>query len=329
MKYKYTVEKIREKRSSRFGILTTLCLLTLIAIGGSVYTFREQLIELVRQPDLLEYPEAKRCSECHQSIYESWKESRHSIAWKSKTYIEATKNRSKEKCLPCHIPEEVKAGIKPVPRIKNREDGVYCVPCHVIENKMNGPYDLFSPPHPTVQNPEYRKSKICGSCHEKTYDQWVSSGSEKTCQDCHMPRSKKRLVQKFPLEYLHSKKLVGDHRFIRGEITDQDLLVSSEMKSNRLHITLLNRLIPHLLPTATSGDPRLFLYIRFFDRDGNEIEKTKEIFAPQQKTALPFGEKMMLQYKPARETSRIEILLQFKASWSKEKKIIRKIELAL
>jgi hypothetical protein len=321
--------KNHQKRSGRFGILTTLCLLTFIAIGSSAYIFREHLIELVRQPDLLEYPEAKRCSECHQSIYEAWKESRHSIAWKSKTYIEATKNRSKEKCLPCHIPEEVKAGIKPVPRDKNREDGIYCVPCHVIENKMNGPYDLFSPPHPTVQNPEYRKSKICGSCHEKTYKEWVSSSSQKTCQECHMPRLKKRLVQKFPLELLHSKKMVGDHRFIHGEITNQDLLVSGKIEGNQLNVSLLNRLIPHMLPTATSGDPRLFLYIRFFDRAGKEIEKYKEIFAPQQETALPFGEKIFLTYKPTMDTSRIEILLQYKSSWSKEKKVIRHIKLTL
>ena len=309
------------------GFLAAFGLLTIVALAGFVYILREQLVKLVRQQDLLEYPKAKRCSECHKLIYESWKESRHAIAWKSKTYIEATKNRSKEKCLPCHIPKEVKAGIKPAPRLRNREDGVYCVPCHVIENRMNGPYDLFSPPHPTIQNPEYRKSKICGSCHEKTYKEWVSTGEQKTCQECHMPRIKKRLVQKLPLGLLHSRRLVGDHRFIHGEITGKDLLVSAEIKNNQLFVTLLNRLIPHFLPTATSGDPRMFLYIRFFDRDDNEIEKYKEIFAPQQNTALPFGKKIILKYQPADSANRIEVSLQYKPSWSKEKKVVRSIEL--
>ena len=74
-----------------------------------------------REPQLLQRPEAKRCSECHKAIYEAWNESRHSIAWTSKNYIEASENKSKEKCLPCHIPLPVQ-GEKPTPRLDRRDE---------------------------------------------------------------------------------------------------------------------------------------------------------------------------------------------------------------
>ena len=67
----------------------------------------ETALELVREKELLERPDAKSCSECHEGIYKAWKESRHSVSWISKTYVEASENHSKEKCLACHIPESV------------------------------------------------------------------------------------------------------------------------------------------------------------------------------------------------------------------------------
>lgn len=312
---------------SRIKKLSIIGILAFAAISPFVYLYRDQLIELVRQKDLMEYPDAKRCSECHRSIYDSWKESRHSVAWSSKTYIQETQNRSKEKCLPCHIPKEVKAGVKPTPRLKNRDDGVYCVPCHAVDNAMNGPYDLFSPPHPTRQNLEYGKSKICGSCHVKTYKEWKASGSLKTCQGCHMPRSKKRLVQKFPLGLFHSKKPVGDHSFVHGKIKAQDLLFYAELKENKVVVTLLNRSIPHLLPTAENGDPRLFLYVKYFNSSDEKTDQYKEILAPQLDTALPPGEKIIFQYPWTNKTKRVEASLQYKPAWSKEKKEVLHFQL--
>ena len=160
-------------------------LLTIVVVVAGVFYYiinhgfhlvPDPMKRLLRQTDLLENSSAKSCYECHKTIYESWKKSRHSQAWISENYIKDSDNRSKEKCLPCHIPQEVRAGIKPDPRTWVRDDGVYCVPCHVVNKEMNGPYDLFAPPHPTRQNPEYRKSKICGTCHQKTFKEWEAVG---------------------------------------------------------------------------------------------------------------------------------------------------------
>ena len=59
----------------------------------------DALVAQARQPELLKYPEAKRCSECHQAIFDAWNKSRHSVAWVSEGYVKASENHSKEKCL--------------------------------------------------------------------------------------------------------------------------------------------------------------------------------------------------------------------------------------
>ena len=128
----------------------------------------EKVLELARDPEILKKPPAKKCSECHKEIYKAWKDSRHSVSWASDNFIEASDNRTKEKCLPCHIPKSVQ-GDKPSPRLELRDEGIYCVSCHFIDNKMQGPYDLLAPPHPTFRNPDNIRSKISGSCHQKTF----------------------------------------------------------------------------------------------------------------------------------------------------------------
>lgn len=281
----------------------------------------ESALELAREPDLLEQPEAKRCGDCHKTIYDSWKKSRHSISWTSKTYIEASENRSKEKCLACHIPQSV-TGEKPSPRLDRRDEGIYCVSCHFINNKMNGPYDLIAPPHPTYRNPDYVRSNFCGSCHQKTFKEWQATKVEDTCQDCHMPRVRARLTQKFGLNLLHKKKWVGDHRFLHGEINEKSIEMEASFQESFFKVSLLNKTVPHSIPTADNGDPRLYLYIKFINTAGKEVDSVKEIIAPQQETALPFNKKIFFQYRLFEPVSQAQIVLKYQPAWSKEKELI-------
>jgi hypothetical protein len=279
------------------------------------------VLELAREPDLLEKPEAKRCADCHKTIYDSWKKSRHSISWTSKTYIEASENRSKEKCLACHIPESI-TGEKPSPRLDHRDEGIYCVSCHFKDNKMNGPYDLVAPPHPTYRNPEYVRSNFCGSCHQKTFKEWKATAVEDTCQDCHMPRIRARLTQKAGLSLLHKKKWVGDHRFLHGEITEKDITMEASFQGKFFKISLLNKTVPHTVPTADNGDPRLYLYIKFLNEAGEEIDSAKEIISPQQETALPFNKKVDYQFRLFNPVAQANIVLKYQPAWSKEKELV-------
>lgn len=296
-----------------------------LAINNAPAIIPDFVVALVRQPDLLEFPKAKRCSECHEQIFENWKKSRHSQAWISKNYIKDSENRSKEKCLACHIPVEVHPETKPDPRLKEREEGIFCVPCHVHDKTMNGPYELFSPPHPTRKNPDYRKSNFCGACHQKTFKEWQVTGTEKTCQECHMPHSKERLVQKFPLHFLHSKKNVADHSFPVGEIKEEDLIVLARWTNDKIVVTLKNQSIPHHLPTADNGDPRLYLYVLLSDASEEEMDQFKEIFSPQQETALPYGKTIQFDFQTPKPTRQVEVLIKYKSAWSDERKVIRRL----
>jgi hypothetical protein len=277
----------------------------------------EIALELVRDQEILKRPPAKKCSECHKNIFKAWKESRHSVSWLSETFIEASENRSKEKCLPCHIPQSVQ-GEKPEPRTDLRDEGIYCVSCHFINNKMHGPYDLLAPPHPTFRNPDYVRSNFCSSCHQKTFKEWKATQIEDTCQDCHMPRKKGRLTQKTGLNLLHKKRWVADHSFLHGKITEKDVVFKATWEENFFNISLENQTIPHFVPTADNGDPRLYVYIKFFNGK-EEVDNAKEIIAPQQETALPYNKKIYYRYRLFDAVSKAVVKLKYQPAWSKEK----------
>ena len=278
-----------------------------------------KLVEFAREPELIKNPPAKTCEECHTSIFESWKKSRHSKSWISEFYTEDSENHSKEKCLPCHIPQTVNPGEKPEPRMDHRDDGVYCVSCHFKDGAMRGPYDLLSPPHPTRKVAEFRKSVFCGSCHEKTYKEWQATGQQRTCQSCHMGRTKARLTQKFPLNILHRKRSVADHSFPHGKISPGDLAVELTFQNTKATLSLTNLSVPHFLPTADNGDPRLYAYTSFMNSSGEEVGTEKEIISPQKETALPWNKPITYNYYIDSSTVSAKVSLQYKPAWTKEK----------
>lgn len=278
------------------------------------------LVELARKSELIKTPPAKTCSECHAKIFESWQKSRHSKAWVSEFYTEDSENHSKEKCLPCHVPQTVNPGQKPDPRLDNRDDGVYCVSCHLKDGEMRGPYDLFSPSHPTREVGEFRKSVFCGSCHEKTYKEWMATDRERSCQSCHMPRVMGRLTQKFPLSFLHRKRQVADHSFPHGGFDPDNILLELQFENEKASLSLTNLKIPHGFPTADNGDPRLYVYISFLDAQGEEVTSEKEIIAPQKETALPWQKAIVYPYRVNAKTEKARVSIQYKLAWSKEKK---------
>lgn len=184
---------------------------------------------------------------------------------------------------------------------------------------MNGPYELYSPPHPTKKNADYRASKFCSGCHQKTFKEWQATEVEDTCQSCHMPRKKARLVQKPLLNLLHSKKEVADHRFLHGNLSSEDIAVEVELDASELRVFLTNKTVPHRLPTADSGDPRLYLLLEMFSDSNESLDRFKEILAPQQDTALLYKQKKKFEFPLEKLVKQIRLTLKYKAAWSKEK----------
>ena len=137
-----------------------------------------------------------------------------------------------------------------------------------------------------------------------------------------MPRKKDRLTDKFPLSLLHKRKWVGNHKFLHGDLTEKDILLEAEFKDGLFNFSLLNKTVPLNVPSADNGDPRLYLYITFLNEDGEQVDQTKEILAPQQDTALPFNKKVSFSYRLFNLVAQANIVLKYQSAWSKEKDLV-------
>jgi len=296
-----------------------LLLLLLLFAGGC-----ERLETVFVEEDLLQRPPAKRCSDCHAEIYREWKKSRHFHAWTSENFKIESENYAKVKCLSCHAPHQVDPQKKPLLRAEFREDGVSCVACHFKEETgaMHGPLKVWSPPHPSRQDLSYTKSSFCAGCHRETYKEWKIAKVENTCQSCHMPSlGRKDLIQKFPFHLFHLAKPRTSHEFPSLKAKSEDIKV--ELKPGRLVLTNVG--VPHNLPTADQGDPRLYLIAEITYSDGRR-RTVKKLFSPQSKTALVYGEPREVRIPPG-EVKEVKIRLLRKLAWSKEKKLIKEVTL--
>ncbi len=279
----------------------------------------EKLESVFIEEDLLQRPQAKRCMDCHADIYEEWKESRHYHAWTSEQFKIESENYSKLKCLPCHAPHQVDPDKKPVLRAEFKADGVSCVACHFKEEtkSMHGPLKVWSPPHPSKKDLAYVRSNFCAGCHQETFKEWRRSGTIKTCQSCHMPDlGKKDLIQKFPYYLFHLSKPRSSHRFPSLKAKPEDLRF--ELKDNVLYIT--NYRIPHNLPTADQGDPRLYIIARVYYRNG-KVRTVRKLLSAQSKQVLAFREPFPLKL-PKGEIEEVRVRVLRKLAWKKEKDLI-------
>ncbi len=292
-----------------------ILLLFLLSLSGCG-SFEDIFVE----EDLLQRPKSKRCSDCHAEIYREWERSRHALAWKSESFKRESENYTKSKCLSCHAPHQVDPDKKPTLRVEFKDDGVGCVACHFKEETkaIHGPLKVWSPPHPSKQDLAYIKSNFCAGCHQETYKEWKIAKVEKSCQDCHMPSlGKKDLIQKFPFHYFHLAKPRHSHEFPTLIAKDEDVKVWFE--GNKLYIKNVG--VPHNLPTADQGDPRLYLIAEVSYRNGRK-RKLRRIFSPQAGNPLPYNVPVGINIPHAEGVVSIKVKLLRKLSWKREKEII-------
>ncbi|WP_457643739.1 multiheme c-type cytochrome [Persephonella sp.] len=273
------------------------------------------------EEDLLDRPPSKRCGECHQKIYNQWMHSRHSVSWTSGEFVRSSKNRTKKKCLSCHAPLEVLPEKQPVVREKLREEGVNCFSCHYREEtgSIHGPYEVFSPPHYSTYDPDYISSKICAGCHRKTYSQWKASGSDRTCQNCHMPSKKDRLIQKFPFMYLHSKKELHNHRFPALKADRKDMELSLEEKDGMVILRVKNTGIPHRFPAAQQGNPRVYITLKGIS-GGNEVYTETVMLTA--KTGIDYMKTKEFYFFPDVKTERFSVIVERKLSYQEKREVL-------
>ena len=165
------------------------------------------------------------CKECHQAVWEEWKQSHHEFAWRNPEprRKELSDNFKNKDCIPCHAPRpliEVGYGKRPLEREDNRDDGVNCMTCHRYKNVMAAANDLSpaasdAPCNPVTWAP-IREMNLCAPCHDqhKVNRDWSNTrfaveGSDEymDCNDCHMP------LRPGPGTKGGTRKTHRDHRF--------------------------------------------------------------------------------------------------------------------
>ena len=122
-----------------------------------------------------------------------------------------------KKCNVCHYPQPLAypdmQSLKidpPKPRESNHERGVTCASCHMTpEGKIRGPYEVDAP-HETVMEPRMQTSVACAYCHSagprvigkqtQTFLEWREDFfkpglGRQQCQDCHMPKTVRKLAE--------------------------------------------------------------------------------------------------------------------------------------
>ncbi len=300
----------------------TLVIISLIFLNSC-----NKVLKIFEEEDLLERPASERCSDCHSLIYEQWKKSRHSKSWISEHFKKSSENYSKVKCLSCHAPYEIKILEKPELRDFHREDGINCASCHFKDKtkSMHGPYKVFSPPHPSTQDKNYTKSEICSGCHKESYKQWKKTGSKKTCQSCHMPHKKEKLIQKFPFYLLHSKKDVYDHSTPTLIAKKEDFKIKFKKEEDTLYVYIKNIGVPHNLPTADQGKPKFYVDIIFF-KGKNEVSKDSQTISFKDRDAFVFNTERELSFFAFEDFDKVKLIISRKLSWEKNKEKIMEME---
>lgn len=186
-------------------------------------------------PEGLTSLRAESCGTCHTAIYDEWKTSIHSQAYRDPFFHAYwTKDKHTWVCLNCHSPLEnqqptliteiprdrVERAVQaPNPRYDAdyQHEGVTCAACHVRDGVILGPFDDAVAPHPTKADPTFRTTQVCYRCHSVvggpaqfynggpcgTYPEYESGywmkEREFICQSCHMPEIERPVATGGPL----------------------------------------------------------------------------------------------------------------------------------
>jgi hypothetical protein len=284
-------------------------------------------------------PTAADCERCHQEVVREWRHSRHAQAWRDLRFQAASAGGEAEECTGCHAGAPVMGGAAPALRALHREEGVTCVTCHLSPDPgaapltMRGPVSRTSPveAHPVIEeDPLYRSSELCGSCHQGVYAEWLAADASAeeaspTCQQCHMPEVRRK-VESVHDEHIYSALFVAlgeeatlrRHRFDVPDAEERLALAARVVDASTgpgLEVTLRNGL-PHALPTGDFGRRAVRLLVTW---PGGEAETRRSRRRGQ---AIPAGGEWTAHFtlpavaRPEQVEVRLERWNPGSATWS-------------
>lgn len=207
-------------------------------------------------------------------------------------------------CNACHFPQAFTLPKmdqleipKPSGRPKHQESGgVTCAGCHLTpEGKIRGPYEVKAP-HETVVEPKIRTSAMCALCHAQgrrvigkqtqTFLEWREDFhnpwlGRQECQDCHMPRTVRKLAEGFevPVRTVARHLWTGGHSSQRLRSALNLVIVQREERQPILEFHVINIGAGHSVPTG-SNRRAVYLNAVVVDSSGKAVASREWVFAP-------------------------------------------------
>ncbi|MBC8551358.1 MAG: hypothetical protein H8D23_17060 [Candidatus Brocadiales bacterium] len=304
-------------------MLNLLALIVIIYVVSGCKLIENLHPELVKRGE--GSPGSKECSKCHIDIYKEWVESSHSGSYSGEAFRVATNNYEYKFCLGCHIPETIFKSLQNSTSVKtddnlqkledeeiaarshNKEDGVNCQGCHLtIDCTLAGPHEGVAP-HPTEKiDGFYKRSELCGKCHRDTFEEYLTyiGEDDETCQDCHMPTVKRKLIQNEPWQKIHVRKEGKAHTFSvlsamkkKNDFIDLKFAeISYENSQVSGNVEIINTKVNHSIPTGKYGYREVVLLINLKDNLERVIKSWQESMFVELDTQLKPGEKKIYSF---------------------------------
>jgi hypothetical protein len=228
------------------------------------------------------YPTSKKILTLPSAVSRS--ATAHSVAGTDPWPLEAVQvEEHGRRCIVCHYPEPLEypdiasARIeKPKPRAANQERGITCASCHLTpDGKIRGPYEVDAP-HETAVDKRIQTSAACAYCHSEgervvgkqtqTFLEWREDFNKpglgpQHCQDCHMPKTFRKLAEGFdvPERVVARHVWTGGHSFQRIASALTLSIVQPDDGRPQLAIHVTNVGAGHSVPT---GSNRRAVYLK-------------------------------------------------------------------
>lgn len=305
-------------------VISMVIVIAIMAIPSGCKLIENLHPELVKRG--AESPGSHKCGDCHVDIYNEWVESSHSQSYISEEFRVSTNNYEFKFCIRCHVPEtiftllEVDSGSKTeislsrpkndeiAPRDCNLKDGVDCHGCHLtVDCTLAGPHAGISP-HPIEKKEElFKSSELCGKCHVDTFEEYLMyvADDDETCQDCHMPAVRRKLIQDEPWQKVHVRKEGKAHTFssLSALKNNKDFIelifteISNSNKQIKGKVEILNTKVNHSIPTGKYGYKEVLLLINLKDNFGRIVKSKQESMFVELNTQLKPGVKKIYSFE--------------------------------
>jgi hypothetical protein len=258
-------------------------LLTVVLMGAVLWVMFSPQSSSSAHAAVVDLTSSASCQKCHPQVYQEWQSSFHGQSFTDELVLakEQSNNFRVVSCIPCHAPAPVLEhgigkGTRVVERMAFREQGVDCLACHRLGNRVAGREgcDSSAPCQPEYR-PELAKADLCAPCHNQheTVTEWEHSSfaaAGTSCLDCHMatverrrPDGTTRIGRSHLFPGSHNRDFMAAALDVRAEPIEAD-------GEHKLRVVLTNTGAGHNFPTD-ARHRALDLIVTLVRADGVEI----------------------------------------------------------